>query len=134
MPAAVVATRSGTGRLRALKEGEKAEWLVEGPREGAGKVMVLFLQLVRGSLSVIGAGKPKNGRFSGSLSFSLQMLHLAMQVLLLRRGLQQILAGDLTRGGLLSFLLYREDVGDHVQVSQELCTLSFPALASICSP
>ncbi|KAB1261609.1 Antigen peptide transporter 2 [Camelus dromedarius] len=42
-------------------------------------------------------------------------LHLAMQVLLLNCGLQQILAGDLTRGGLLSFLLYQEDVGSHVQ-------------------
>ncbi|XP_073666966.1 antigen peptide transporter 2 isoform X2 [Tursiops truncatus] len=43
------------------------------------------------------------------------MLHLAMKVILLRRGLQQILAGDLTRGGLISFLLYQEDVGNHVK-------------------
>ncbi|XP_067609528.1 antigen peptide transporter 2 isoform X1 [Pseudorca crassidens] len=44
-----------------------------------------------------------------------RMLHLAMKVILLRRGLQQILAGDLTRGGLISFLLYQEDVGNHVE-------------------
>ncbi|XP_060018527.1 antigen peptide transporter 2 isoform X2 [Lagenorhynchus albirostris] len=43
------------------------------------------------------------------------MLYLAMKVILLRRGLQQILAGDLTRGGLISFLLYQEDVGCHVE-------------------
>ena len=53
------------------------------------------------------------------------MLHLAMQVLLLNCALQQILAGDLTRGGLLSFLLYQEDVGNHMHVSRELCVLSF---------
>nr|XP_015092833.1 antigen peptide transporter 2 [Vicugna pacos] len=41
-------------------------------------------------------------------------LRLAMQVLLLNCGLQQILAGDLTRGGLLSFLLYQENVGTYV--------------------
>ncbi|XP_059878035.1 antigen peptide transporter 2 [Delphinus delphis] len=44
-----------------------------------------------------------------------RMLHLAMKVILLRRGLQQILAGDLTQGGLISFLLYQEDVGNHVE-------------------
>ncbi|KAB0355107.1 hypothetical protein FD755_022566 [Muntiacus reevesi] len=44
-----------------------------------------------------------------------RMLHLAMQVLLLNCALQQILAGDLTRGGLLSFLLYQEDVGNYMQ-------------------
>ncbi|NP_001040087.1 transporter 2, ATP-binding cassette, sub-family B [Bos taurus] len=44
-----------------------------------------------------------------------RMLHLAMKVLLLNCALQQILAGDLTRGGLLSFLLYQEDVGDYMQ-------------------
>ncbi|XP_057554893.1 antigen peptide transporter 2 [Hippopotamus amphibius kiboko] len=43
-----------------------------------------------------------------------RVLHLAMQVLLLSCGLQQILAGDLTQGGLLSFLLYQEDVGSYV--------------------
>lgn len=53
------------------------------------------------------------------------MLHLAMKVLLLNRALQQILAGDLTRGGLLSFLLYQEDVGNYMHVSRELCVLSF---------
>ncbi|XP_036104835.1 antigen peptide transporter 2 isoform X2 [Molossus molossus] len=42
-------------------------------------------------------------------------LHLGMQVLMLSCGLQQILAGDLTRGGLLSFLLFQEDVGHYVQ-------------------
>lgn len=56
-----------------------------------------------------------------SLAFLLpfQMLHLGMQVLMLRCGLQQILAGDLTRGGLLSFLIFQEDVGHYVQVSQK---------------
>ncbi|CAN0378698.1 unnamed protein product [Rangifer tarandus platyrhynchus] len=44
-----------------------------------------------------------------------RMLHLAMQVLLLNCALQQILAGNLTRGGLLSFLLYQEDVGNYMQ-------------------
>uniref|UniRef100_A0A8C6FVB0 Antigen peptide transporter 2 n=1 Tax=Moschus moschiferus TaxID=68415 RepID=A0A8C6FVB0_MOSMO len=43
-----------------------------------------------------------------------RMLHLAMQVLLLNCALQQILAGGLTRGGLLSFLLYQEDVGSYM--------------------
>lgn len=43
-----------------------------------------------------------------------RMLHLGMQVLMLHCGLQQILAGDLTRGGLLSFLLFQEDVGHYV--------------------
>lgn len=52
------------------------------------------------------------------------MLHLAMQVLMLSFGLRQILAGDLTRGGLLSFLLFQEDVGHHVQVGQQPSMLS----------
>ncbi|XP_044528574.1 antigen peptide transporter 2-like [Gracilinanus agilis] len=38
-------------------------------------------------------------------------LQLAMWVLMLDCGLRQILAGKLTRGGLLSFLLYQEHVG-----------------------
>ena len=74
---------------------------------------------------LLGAGRPKSRRSSGSPFFSLQMLHLAMNVLLLNCALQQILAGDLTRGGLLSFLLYQEDVGKYMHVSQELCVLSF---------
>uniref|UniRef100_A0A8C4MRG6 Antigen peptide transporter 2 n=1 Tax=Equus asinus TaxID=9793 RepID=A0A8C4MRG6_EQUAS len=44
-----------------------------------------------------------------------RMLYLGVQVLMLNCGLQQILAGDLTRGGLLSFLLYQKDVGRYVQ-------------------
>ncbi|XP_066110254.1 antigen peptide transporter 2 [Saccopteryx bilineata] len=48
-------------------------------------------------------------------------LHLGMQVLMLNCGLQQILAGDLTRGGLLSFLLFQEDVGHHVQTLVYMC-------------
>ncbi|KAM6185072.1 antigen peptide transporter 2 [Rhynchocyon petersi] len=43
-----------------------------------------------------------------------RLLQLAVQVLMMSCGLQQILAGDLTQGGLLSFLLYHEDVGHHV--------------------
>ncbi|XP_037698500.1 antigen peptide transporter 2 isoform X2 [Choloepus didactylus] len=43
-----------------------------------------------------------------------RMLDLGMQVLMLSCGLQQILAGELTQGGLLSFLLYQEDVGHYV--------------------
>lgn len=43
-----------------------------------------------------------------------RMLDLAMKVLLLSCGLQQILAGDLTQGGLLSFLLYQENMGSYV--------------------
>ncbi|XP_060045549.1 antigen peptide transporter 2 isoform X2 [Erinaceus europaeus] len=42
-------------------------------------------------------------------------LYLGVQVLMLNCGLQQILSGDLTRGGLLSFVLYQEDVGRYVQ-------------------
>ncbi|KAF6365459.1 transporter 2, ATP binding cassette subfamily B member [Rhinolophus ferrumequinum] len=43
-----------------------------------------------------------------------RMVHLGMQVLMLSCGLQQILAGNLSRGGLLSFLLFQEDVGRYV--------------------
>ncbi|XP_070274905.1 antigen peptide transporter 2 [Myotis yumanensis] len=50
-----------------------------------------------------------------------RVLHLAMQVLMLRCGLRQILAGDLTRGGLLSFLLFQEDLGHHVQTLVYMC-------------
>lgn len=122
MPAAVVATRPGTGPLPALTEGEKAEWLVGRARRRTGKAMG-NLQLVLGSplLSVVGAGRRKNGNSLSQprLSSPLQMLHLGMQVLMLHCGLQQILAGDLTRGGLLSFLLFQEDVGHYVHVSQK---------------
>ncbi|KAI5136536.1 Antigen Peptide Transporter 2 [Manis pentadactyla] len=48
-----------------------------------------------------------------------RMLNLALQVLMLSCGLRQVLAGDLTRGGLLSFLLFQEDVGSYV------CTLVY---------
>ncbi|XP_072585148.1 antigen peptide transporter 2 isoform X2 [Vulpes vulpes] len=44
-----------------------------------------------------------------------RMLHLGMHVLMLNCGRQQIQAGDLTQGGLLSFLLYQEDLGRYVQ-------------------
>lgn len=43
---------------------------------------------------------------------------LGMQVLILNCGVQQILAGEVTRGGLLSFLLYQEEVGHYVRVSE----------------
>ncbi|XP_004479877.1 antigen peptide transporter 2 [Dasypus novemcinctus] len=43
-----------------------------------------------------------------------RVLRLGMQVLMLTCGLQQILAGELTRGGLLSFMFYQGDVGHHV--------------------
>lgn len=49
---------------------------------------------------------------------SVQVMALGMQVLILNCGVQQILAGEVTRGGLLSFLLYQEEVGHHVQVSE----------------
>ncbi|XP_074873732.1 antigen peptide transporter 2 [Carettochelys insculpta] len=42
-------------------------------------------------------------------------LQLAVQVLMLCCGHQQIRAGLLTKGGLVSFLLYQGDVGGHVQ-------------------
>ncbi|KAM6183786.1 antigen peptide transporter 2 [Erethizon dorsatum] len=45
-----------------------------------------------------------------------KLLHLGMHVIVLSRGRQQILAGEITRGSLLSFLLYQEDAGMHVQV------------------
>ncbi|XP_046320497.1 antigen peptide transporter 2 [Marmota monax] len=44
-----------------------------------------------------------------------RVLTLGVQVLVLSCGLQQILAGEVTRGGLLSFLLYQEDVGNYVR-------------------
>ncbi|XP_074167186.1 antigen peptide transporter 2 [Sminthopsis crassicaudata] len=48
-------------------------------------------------------------------------LRLGMQVLMLQCGLRQILAGELTRGGLLSFLLYQEDAGSSVQSLVYIC-------------
>uniref|UniRef100_K9INA0 Antigen peptide transporter 2 n=1 Tax=Desmodus rotundus TaxID=9430 RepID=K9INA0_DESRO len=50
-----------------------------------------------------------------------RMLHLGMQVLMLSCGLQQILAGHLTQGGLLSFLLYQEGVVQYVQTLVHMC-------------
>ncbi|XP_006164606.1 antigen peptide transporter 2 [Tupaia chinensis] len=50
-----------------------------------------------------------------------RLLHLGVQVLILSCGLQQILAGELTRGGLLSFLLYQEDVGTYVHTLVYMC-------------
>lgn len=47
-----------------------------------------------------------------------QVMALGMQVLILNCGVQQILAGEVTRGGLLSFLLYQEEVGQYVRVSE----------------
>ncbi|XP_016075581.1 PREDICTED: antigen peptide transporter 2, partial [Miniopterus natalensis] len=65
-------------------------------------------------------------RWRGNLECALyllfrRMLHLVMQVLMLSCGLQQILAGALTRGGLLSFLLFQEDVGHYVQTLVYMC-------------
>ncbi|NP_001229676.1 antigen peptide transporter 2 [Ornithorhynchus anatinus] len=48
-------------------------------------------------------------------------LQLGMQVLMLWCGLKQILAGDLTRGGLISFLLYQENVGTYVKTLVYIC-------------
>ncbi|ERE88233.1 antigen peptide transporter 2 [Cricetulus griseus] len=44
-----------------------------------------------------------------------QVMALGMQVLILNCGVQQILAGEVTRGGLLSFLLFQEEVGHYVR-------------------
>ncbi|XP_056673947.1 antigen peptide transporter 2-like isoform X3 [Monodelphis domestica] len=44
-----------------------------------------------------------------------RVLQLGMQVLMLNCGLRQILSGELSRGGLVSFLLYQGDVGSYVQ-------------------
>ena len=79
------------------------------------------LQGVLGTLllSVVGVEKAKNADSFSAFLFALQMLHLGMHVLMLNCGRQQIQAGDLTQGGLLSFLLYQEDLGRYVQVSQE---------------
>ncbi|XP_056673944.1 antigen peptide transporter 2-like isoform X2 [Monodelphis domestica] len=52
---------------------------------------------------LVAAEKVYNARHQG--------LQLAMWALILDYGLRQILAGKLTRGGLLSFLLYQEHVG-----------------------
>lgn len=52
-----------------------------------------------------------------------RVLQLGVHVLMLNCGLRQILAGDLTQGGLLSFLLYQEGVGQYVQVSRSCCSL-----------
>ncbi|XP_037375143.1 antigen peptide transporter 2-like [Talpa occidentalis] len=50
-----------------------------------------------------------------------RMLQLGVQVLMLNCGLQQILGGSLSRGGLLSFLLYQENVGQYVQTLVYVC-------------
>ncbi|KAM4835156.1 antigen peptide transporter 2 [Thomomys bottae] len=44
-----------------------------------------------------------------------RVLHLGVNVLVMSCGVQQILAGEITQGGLLSFLFYQEDVGTPVQ-------------------
>ncbi|XP_048203963.1 antigen peptide transporter 2 [Perognathus longimembris pacificus] len=44
-----------------------------------------------------------------------RVLGLAVKVLVMCCGVQQILAGEITQGSLLSFLLYQEDVGEHVR-------------------
>ncbi|XP_020829773.1 antigen peptide transporter 2 [Phascolarctos cinereus] len=48
-------------------------------------------------------------------------LQLGMQVLMLNCGLRQILAGVLTRGGLVSFLLYQGNVGNYMQTLVHIC-------------
>ncbi|XP_020019770.1 antigen peptide transporter 2 isoform X3 [Castor canadensis] len=50
-----------------------------------------------------------------------QVLCLGVKVLMLSCGLQQVLAGEITQGGLLSFLLYQEDVGNHVHMLVHMC-------------
>ncbi|XP_072497784.1 antigen peptide transporter 2-like [Notamacropus eugenii] len=50
-----------------------------------------------------------------------QGLELGMQILILNCGLRQMLAGKLTTGGLLSFLLYQKDVGRCVKNLLHLC-------------
>lgn len=47
-----------------------------------------------------------------------QLLPLGVKVMILSCGRQQILAGELTNGSLLSFLLYQVDVWHHVCVSE----------------
>ncbi|KAM5263521.1 antigen peptide transporter 2 isoform 2-T2 [Ctenodactylus gundi] len=44
-----------------------------------------------------------------------RLLNFGVWVLILSCGLQQILAGEITRGGLLSFLMYQESVGQFVR-------------------
>ncbi|XP_029800446.1 antigen peptide transporter 2 isoform X1 [Suricata suricatta] len=48
-------------------------------------------------------------------------LHLGMEALLLYRGLQQILAGDLTQGALVSFLLYQQVAAHTVHALVYIC-------------
>ncbi|XP_036625034.1 antigen peptide transporter 2-like [Trichosurus vulpecula] len=48
-------------------------------------------------------------------------LQLGMQVLMLNCGLRQILAGELTRGGLISFLMYQGDMGRYMQALVYIC-------------
>ncbi|KAL0622690.1 Antigen peptide transporter 2 [Plecturocebus cupreus] len=43
-----------------------------------------------------------------------RVLHLGVQVLMLSCGLQQMLAGELTQGSLLSFMIYQESVRSYV--------------------
>ncbi|XP_073938566.1 antigen peptide transporter 2 isoform X2 [Castor canadensis] len=50
-----------------------------------------------------------------------RVLCLGVKVLMLSCGLQQVLAGEITQGGLLSFLLYQEDVGNHVHMLVHMC-------------
>ncbi|XP_007483708.2 antigen peptide transporter 2-like isoform X2 [Monodelphis domestica] len=50
-----------------------------------------------------------------------RVLQLGMQVLMLNCGLRQILSGELSRGGLVSFLLYQGNVGRSVQTLVYIC-------------
>lgn len=50
-----------------------------------------------------------------------RVLQLGVHVLMLNCGLRQILAGELTQGGLLSFLLYQEGVGQYVHTLVYIC-------------
>lgn len=45
-----------------------------------------------------------------------QFFRLGLQLLLLYSGYQQIQAGLLSKGNLISFILYQGEVGGHVQV------------------
>ncbi|XP_055988304.1 LOW QUALITY PROTEIN: antigen peptide transporter 2-like [Sorex fumeus] len=50
-----------------------------------------------------------------------RVLQLGVQVLMLNCGLRQIMAGTLSQGGLLSFLLYQENVAQYVHTLVYIC-------------
>lgn len=99
--------------------------LGEGPREGQGKAGVLVLQLLLGSLPLTG----REGREWKVLRLPFLLppdAELGNEGAVAELWAAAGPGWDVTQGGLLSFLLYQENLGSYKQVSRELCRLSFP--------